>query len=152
MLSIGQTKNYQQIQVFCCAPCFQQLTCQAESILILLFTLWMADGFHLSSSEFLSVQEFVNFISGPPSLLSNGYQGLFPWGVKRPGREADHSPQSSAKEVKNAWSYTSAHPIHLHGVVLSQRTGTPLLYLKFQVGMQVPKFITFKVGCVLSEG
>jgi len=27
-----------------------------------------------------------------PSLLSNGYQGL-----KRPGREADHSPPSSAK-------------------------------------------------------
>jgi hypothetical protein len=27
-------------------------------------------------------------------------------GVKRPGREADHSPPSSA-EVKNAWSYTS---------------------------------------------
>jgi hypothetical protein len=27
-------------------------------------------------------------------------------GVKRPGREADHSPPSCAK-VKNAWSYTS---------------------------------------------
>jgi hypothetical protein len=27
-------------------------------------------------------------------------------GVKRPGREADHSPPSSA-EVKNTWSYTS---------------------------------------------
>jgi hypothetical protein len=27
-------------------------------------------------------------------------------GVKRPGREADHSPPSSV-EVKNAWSYTS---------------------------------------------
>jgi hypothetical protein len=27
-------------------------------------------------------------------------------GVKRPGRDADHSPPSSA-EVKNAWSYTS---------------------------------------------
>jgi len=27
-------------------------------------------------------------------------------GVKRPGREADHSPPPSA-EVKNAWSYTS---------------------------------------------
>jgi hypothetical protein len=27
-------------------------------------------------------------------------------GVKRPGREADHSHKSSA-EVKNAWSYTS---------------------------------------------
>jgi hypothetical protein len=33
---------------------------------------------------------------------------LFLW-IKRPGREADHSPSSSA-EVENAWSYTSTHP------------------------------------------
>jgi hypothetical protein len=39
----------------------------------------------------------------PHSLLSRGYQELFPWEVKRPEREADHSPQSSA-EVKNAWA------------------------------------------------
>jgi hypothetical protein len=44
----------------------------------------------------------------PPSLLSNGYRGgaLSP-GAQRSGREADHSPPSSA-EVKNAWSCTSA--------------------------------------------
>jgi len=30
-------------------------------------------------------------------------------GVKLPGREADHSPQASAK-VKNAWSYTCIPP------------------------------------------
>jgi hypothetical protein len=35
-----------------------------------------------------------------------------------PGGEADHSPPSGA-EVKNEWSYTSTHPIRLHGVVLS---------------------------------
>jgi hypothetical protein len=39
-------------------------------------------------------------------------------GVKRPGRENDHSPPSSA-EVKNAWNYTSTPPVRLHGVVLS---------------------------------
>jgi hypothetical protein len=38
-------------------------------------------------------------------------------GIKRPEREADHSPPSSA-EVKNAWSYTST-PRVFHGVVLS---------------------------------
>jgi hypothetical protein len=38
---------------------------------------------------------------GPPNLLSIGY-----WGVKRPGREADTSPPTSA-EVKKVWIYTS---------------------------------------------
>jgi hypothetical protein len=38
-------------------------------------------------------------------------------GVKRPGREAVHSPTASTK-VKNAWSYTSTPSIRLHGVVL----------------------------------
>jgi hypothetical protein len=37
--------------------------------------------------------------------MGNG--GSFP-AVKRPGREADHSPPSSA-EIKNAWRYTSNH-------------------------------------------
>jgi hypothetical protein len=46
---------------------------------------------------------------GPPSLLSNGYRGLFPRAVKRPGREADHSPPTSA-EVKKMWIYTSTPP------------------------------------------
>jgi hypothetical protein len=36
----------------------------------------------------------------PLSLLSNGYRRSFPGGKARPGRDADHSPSSSA-EVKN---------------------------------------------------
>jgi hypothetical protein len=42
-----------------------------------------------------------NGSGGPPSLLSNECQVLFPWGGGggRPGCEADHSPPSSA-EVK----------------------------------------------------
>jgi hypothetical protein len=52
-----------------------------------------------------------------PASYPMGTRGSFP-GVKRPGREADHSPPSSA-EAKNAWSYTSTTPICLHGVVLS---------------------------------
>jgi hypothetical protein len=35
--------------------------------------------------------------------------GLFPPGVKRPGREADHSPPTSAV-VKKTWIYTSTPP------------------------------------------
>jgi hypothetical protein len=52
----------------------------------------------------------------PPSFLQNEYWGLFPV-AKAAGREADHSPPSSA-EVKNAWSYTSTPPIRLHDVLL----------------------------------
>jgi hypothetical protein len=40
-----------------------------------------------------------------PTPYSMGTRGFFP-GVKRPGREADRTPPSSA-EVKNAWSYIS---------------------------------------------
>jgi hypothetical protein len=36
-------------------------------------------------------------------------------GIKRLGREADHSPAFSA-EVKNAWSYTPTSPICIHGM------------------------------------
>jgi hypothetical protein len=41
-----------------------------------------------------------------------------PPGVKRQGRDADHSPPVSA-EVKKMWIYTSI-PIRLHSVVLNQ--------------------------------
>jgi hypothetical protein len=36
-------------------------------------------------------------------------------GTKRPGREVNHSPTSSA-EVKNGWIYVSTPPVRLHGV------------------------------------
>jgi hypothetical protein len=38
-------------------------------------------------------------LRGPPSLLYNEYRGLFTREKARPGRDADHSPPSSA-EVK----------------------------------------------------
>jgi hypothetical protein len=49
----------------------------------------------------------------PPSVIYSGYQR-----VMRQGREADHSPPTSA-EVKQMWVYT-ATPIFLHGVFISQ--------------------------------
>jgi hypothetical protein len=45
----------------------------------------------------------------PPSLV---YKGT---GIKRPGREADHS----SAEVKRTWIYTSTPPISLYGLVLN---------------------------------
>jgi hypothetical protein len=44
--------------------------------------------------------------------------GALSVGVKRPERETDHLPPSSA-EVKNAWSCTSILPIHLQFMVLN---------------------------------
>jgi hypothetical protein len=59
--------------------------------------------------------------------------GALSLGVKRAGREADHSPPSSA-EVKNAWSHISTIPIRLHGVVLSlkekHKATLPLPYVQ----------------------
>jgi hypothetical protein len=43
---------------------------------------------------------------------------IFNCNIKQSGREADHSPPSSAK-VKNEWSYTSTFPIRRHGMVIS---------------------------------
>jgi len=51
---------------------------------------------------------------GQPSLLYNGYRGSFPGRKQRPGRDADHSPPSSA-EVENR-SYISSPHKRLHGV------------------------------------
>jgi hypothetical protein len=39
-------------------------------------------------------------------------------GVKRQGREADHSPPISDK-VKLKWTYTSTNPTRLHDIALS---------------------------------
>jgi hypothetical protein len=51
----------------------------------------------------------------PPIQLVPGALSL---GVKRPGREADHLPQSSA-EVKELVQLYLHSPIRLHGMVLS---------------------------------
>jgi hypothetical protein len=62
-----------------------------------------------------------NFQTGSgaqPASYEIGTGGFFHPEVKRPGREADHSPPSSA-EVKNAWSCMSTFSIRLHGVVLN---------------------------------
>jgi hypothetical protein len=55
---------------------------------------------------------------GPTQPPIQWVAGALSLGVKRSGREADHSPPSSS-ESKNEWSCTSTPQIRLHGVVLS---------------------------------
>jgi hypothetical protein len=56
---------------------------------------------------------------GPTQARVQWVPGALSLGVKRPGREVDYSPPTSA-EVKKKWIYISIHsPIRLHGVVLN---------------------------------
>jgi hypothetical protein len=57
-------------------------------------------------------------VLGPTQPPIQWVPGVLSLGVKRPGRETDHLPPSSA-EIKNVWSFTSTPPICLHGMGLS---------------------------------
>jgi hypothetical protein len=56
-------------------------------------------GWIPGSARLFSSPQCPNRLWGPTSLLSIGYQGLFPRGMKRQGHEADYLPPSRA-EVK----------------------------------------------------
>jgi hypothetical protein len=79
---------------------------------------------------------------GPTQPPIQWVPGALSLGVKRPGREADHSPPSSA-EVKNAWSYTST-PQYAFMAWCSVKAQEQLYHLeKLTVAQQVRKFPAF---------
>jgi hypothetical protein len=82
---------------------------------------------YICRKEFFFLPPRTDRLWGLHCLLSNGHHDFFSPVVKRPGREADHTPPSSAEvnddnnnNNNNAWSYTSTHPIRLHGVILNE--------------------------------
>jgi hypothetical protein len=93
---------------------------QLQNLRFWVSTIWSPDssvglalGYGLDDREFESRQGAGNFplhhrVQTGSGTHQTSYpmstRGSFP-GVKRPGREVDHSPSSA--EVKNVWSYTS---------------------------------------------
>jgi hypothetical protein len=78
---------------------------------ILLATGWTMEGLEfetLQGREFSLLHSVQTYTGAHPASYLMG-TGVLSQGIKRPGREADHSPQASA-EVKNAWIYTSTPP------------------------------------------
>jgi hypothetical protein len=71
----------------------------------------------MAGARFFSSPQRPDQLWCPPTLLSNWYCGLFPQGVKRPGREADHSPPSSA-DIKNGGAIPSLPMSSWHNVYL----------------------------------
>jgi hypothetical protein len=78
-----------------------------------------------------SVKNFLFSLSSRPAVGST--QPPIQWvrGVKRPGREADHSPPTSAEVKKNVDLYIHPPPpIRLHCIVLNYlSTGTTLPFI-----------------------
>jgi hypothetical protein len=70
---------------------------------------------------------------GPTEPPAQWETGALSPGVEMPGREADHSPASSA-EVKNAWSYTSTLPYVLMAWCL----------VKCRVNFSLPLIVLFR--------
>jgi hypothetical protein len=76
---------------------------------------WLRAGRQMGrSSSPGRVKNFLSSTSSKPALGPTQHPiqwvpGVLSPGLKRPGREADHSPPTSA-EVKNTWIYTSTSP------------------------------------------
>ena len=62
---------------------------------------------------FLSNPICTDWLWSPPNLPIEWMPGAICTGIKRPGREADYSPASTA-DVKNVWRYMSSPAIWLH--------------------------------------
>jgi hypothetical protein len=68
----------------------------------------------------------------PPSLLSNGYQRLFLWGLGGWGVKLTTHLHLMPRS-KNEWSYTSTPPVRLHGVVLNLKKKHKVITFTFTV-------------------
>jgi hypothetical protein len=97
---------------------FQTISVYIKRVCIFRLLVWSTGvRFLAGDGIFFSPPYRVQTGSGTHSPPSQWVAEALSPGIKRPGRDADHSPPPSA-EVKNTWRYTST-PLLLDGVVLS---------------------------------
>jgi hypothetical protein len=84
----------------------------------------------------LSLLQNVQTVSGAHRVSYSMSTGVLSPGAKRPGREVNHSPPSSA-EVKNEWSYSSSPSIRLHSMDRDNFALTFKVILSIQIGRAV---------------
>jgi hypothetical protein len=91
------------------------------------------------------------------ALLSSGYRRSF-LGIKRPGRKADHSPESSV-EIKTKWSWTLLSPSHKHAYLLTYSLTYSLTCLltyllihliTYSLTYSLTYFLTHLLACLLT--
>jgi len=82
---------------------------------------------------------------GPPSLLSNGYQGPFPWGHSGLGVKLN-THLHLVPRSKNEWSYTSTpYTPSWSGAPLKHRDNFTFTYFRIQLWV---KFVFSKTCCL----
>jgi hypothetical protein len=102
------------------------------------------------SSSHSRVKNFLFSKSSRPALRSTQppiqwVTGALSAGVKRPGREVDHSPPTSA-EVKKIWIYTStlhtpvATPLPIHRTIQTQNKRTQTSISRTGLELMIPVF------------
>jgi hypothetical protein len=81
---------------------------------------------------------------GPTQHPIQRVPGVVSVGIKRPAREADHSPPSSA-EVKNAWSYTSTPQyVFMTWYLVKNRDNFTFYIYLYHLGAIIPSLRYFK--------
>jgi hypothetical protein len=86
-----------------------------------------------------------NFLFSMSTMPIQRVLGALSPGVKRPGREVDHSPPASA-EIKKMWIYTSTPPCALMAYCLiSYAQGQLYLFHLYNVKFELFEIVTLKV-------